>query len=1240
MVYIGHKRHVFNSTGALTNEYHVCLNDTNESHDYINDTNESHVCIKDTILPLPLDGTTHNIESKSLRIITWNINGTGNKHSKLYEEDVQELLFGSNDVVILTETHAKNNLNFEDIPFFTYYNYPRKFVHRNSPCPSGGIGIFIRDTILDGIEIYSNDESIVWVIFKSGFFGWEKDTLLACVYFTPENSSYLTSTNVNTNYFYILRNEVSKHIDKGNILICGDLNARMGQKQDTVENITGTDGPLGPLLQDLSNEHCDSKRYSKDQGENEYGKELIDFCKGTGLVTVNGRMHNDKCIGNYTYYHPNGGKSLIDYLLAMPSYMSNIDSFTVSTKRADSDHVPIRFSIKLPKPVHQNVTVDTGETQMAYKWDASKIGEYKETFTQQGCINFLNKLIEESANPECTSEKMTEIFYDYLNSAIDANFSRRKVKTTTKFPRNKWFDQDCKIAKRKVHDYVKKHDILISPHTEQLRLLQTEYNRIRQNKRRSYEQEIREKLENMMTENLNAYWKLWDSLRPVKVNKSNLALNDLHEYIKSQVRPPDVDYFDQEHMRGIESFVNKYLDSNNEEHNDHIQEIDFDICNAPITEDEIQIHLSKLKNNKSAGIDGISGEFIKTAADELGKPLLILFNHIFDNRDFPKKWAEGIIHPIHKKGSQHVADNYRKITVMAAVGKLFESIMNSRLKYRNIVLEKNDENQFGFKENCRTTDNMFILNSLIDRQKYKKKPLYTCFVDFTKAFDYINRAALYYKLIKRGVNGKLLKIICSMYKNATCRVKWKGNMGGKIDSEFGVLQGGMTSPFLFSEFLYDLKEYLEIEYGAVLGDKLLAYLLFADDLVLCAESAKDLQKLLNGLETFCKKWHLIVSLTKTKVMVYHKKRVTDKFIYNGNEVEIVKQYKYLGAIFSTDTNSPFKKNSEHLSNQAQKALFALNAHVNRNVTYLAPHLAFKMFDVHINPILTYGAEIWCDSKQIDSMERLHLGYLKHVLQVKRSSCTPAIYSECGRFPIILQQKFQIINYWQRIVNLPDDHILKHAYKSYIELHNLGHDNWCKNVKDILTATNLHDVWNEQVIDNKSLLLLKEKLYQEYMNVTIENIQNSDKYPKLRTFKIFKVEYKLENYLTQLKDLRYIKALARFRISSHNLRIETGRYERESLPCGKIVKLHASKRTCKVCNTNKVEDEFHFLIECKTYSHERADLYSTADLNTVMSSEINNKIRFQTIMSSNETNILKALGKYIFTCLNKRMEILQ
>lgn len=87
-----------------------------------------------------------------------------------------------------------------------------------------------------------------------------------------------------------------------------------------------------------------------------------------------------------------------------------------------------------------------------------------------------------------------------------------------------------------------------------------------------------------------------------------------------------------------------------------------------------------MKNNKAPGYDGLVGEFFKYSVDELHNPLYILFNYIFDTGQYPKILAEGIIHPVHKKGSQNETDNYRKITVMSVLGKIFESIVNNRLK--------------------------------------------------------------------------------------------------------------------------------------------------------------------------------------------------------------------------------------------------------------------------------------------------------------------------------------------------------------------------------------------------------------------------------------------------------------------------------------------------------------------------------------------------------------------------------
>ena len=84
---------------------------------------------------------------------------------------------------------------------------------------------------------------------------------------------------------------------------------------------------------------------------------------------------------------------------------------------------------------------------------------------------------------------------------------------------------------------------------------------------------------------------------------------------------------------------------------------------------------------------------------------------------------------------------------MPCIGKIFESVLNNRLSFKNDVCNDNDPYQASLRSNSRTTDNIFILCAIMDKQTCLSKPLYTCFVDFSKAFDYIDRSALYYKLL-------------------------------------------------------------------------------------------------------------------------------------------------------------------------------------------------------------------------------------------------------------------------------------------------------------------------------------------------------------------------------------------------------------------------------------------------------------------------------------------------------------
>ena len=149
---------------------------------------------------------------------------------------------------------------------------------------------------------------------------------------------------------------------------------------------------------------------------------------------------------------------------------------------------------------------------------------------------------------------------------------------------------------------------------------------------------------------------------------------------------------------------------------------------------------------------------------------------------------------------------------MPALSKLFQSILETRLSYKSEVCIDDDPCQAGFKRNSRTIDNIFILQSLVVSQKAHKKTLiYACYIDFTKAFDYVNRDALVFKLKKRFVNGNFLS----------------------------VLQGCVLGPKIFAEFLCDISEYLDRSLGVKLGGMVIMYLLSADDIVLFRTQPKD-----------------------------------------------------------------------------------------------------------------------------------------------------------------------------------------------------------------------------------------------------------------------------------------------------------------------------------------------------------------------------------------------------------------
>ena len=207
------------------------------------------------------------------------------------------------------------------------------------------------------------------------------------------------------------------------------------------------------------------------------------------------------------------------------------------------------------------------------------------------------------------------------------------------------------------------------------------------------------------------------------------------------------------------------------------------------------------------------------------------------------------------------------------------------------------EAQAGFRPGMGTVDNIFVLHGLITHHLNHGKKLFCAFVDFTKAFDYVVRDNLWCKLVKLGLRGNILNIIKSMYESVKSRVKFCGKIGNEYFCSLGVRQGECLSLLLFSLFLNDIEE--QFSHSGVEGLDLDLFkffmLLYADDIVVFANNAEQLQAGLDVLSEYCARWKLKVNVSKTKILVFRKGGMLPRnlvFTYDREPLEIVKSFKY------------------------------------------------------------------------------------------------------------------------------------------------------------------------------------------------------------------------------------------------------------------------------------------------------------------------------------------------------------
>jgi len=1139
-------------------------------------------------------------------VLSWNVHGLS--LNKLEDTDFLNILV-RNDIVFLYESWTSSTSEI-NIPGYVVHNFFRRFQHKNAKRSSGGIVLCIKESLKNGIKIVKNHQnSIIWLQLDHGFFHVEKDIFVCGVYLWGEDSPAYNTIDID--FFQLIEQDVDYFKTLGSVHVTGDFNSRVGHKHDFI-------------ILDKTNEHIDDTDYvpdafidraSLDGKCNAFGTKLLDLCKSSGLRIANGRIGDDYDTGAFTFVSAQG-TSVVDYLLTQYDEFSGISNFNIQPLNEWSDHTPIYFSLC----VNNKVVSPDFEPELRYCWN----DDYKAYF-RTCIIGMLPVFNDMCYNIDSASQNgINRLIHDFtstIREIADPLFTKYTDRGKNKYGsssgvtsliRNKeWFDDACMQAKQR---YLESRRVFNQCHNDESRKNFCEckqiYKKIVQVKKREFKLNKMKELENLRHSRPKEFWKYFSMKNRSKSSRPGSEIS-LHEFFK---------YFSN-----LEKDI---FQTSNEQSEDFRQNHDFDHVNFDeeldfqITFQEIERAVKKLKCNKAYGIDCLLNEYFIHSVDILAPFLCDIFNAILDSGYFPDQWREGIIVPLHKKGDKSDVGNYRGITLLSCLSKLFTSILNERIvayceKYNCI-----SDAQFGFKKGHSTIDAIFSLHTIIQHYLNNKKRLYVAFIDLKKCFDSIYRNGLFFKLHKSGIDGKVLRIIKSMYENIKSCVKHCNNFSDFFEYAIGLRQGEVISPVLVSLFLEDIELFLQerIESGLTINDITLILMLFADDMAILGNTPEDLQNSLDLLHKYCLNWGLEVNSEKTKIMVFRKRGGllhNEKWTYDGKEVEVVESFNYLGTVFSYSGH--FGVNNEHLVGKAVKALNVLL--INCKKIPLKPRILCQLFDSFIGAILNYSSEIWGFTKSKE-LERIHLKFCKRLLHVRLTSCTLAVYGELARYPLYISRYCRIMKYWCKVKD-SDNIILKKTYELGLSDHENGKINWVSNVKKLLDDYGFSDVFSNFTSYNvKSFLLLfKQRVIDCFKQSWYGGVLQSS---VLYEYKSFKETFEYEMYLDLLpNNLRLF--ITRFRISAHSLRINTGRFGRTSIP--------RNERYCLCCDKYDIEDNFHFICICSRYSVLRSKYIPK------LYYQRPSVFKFNNLMSSIDNHILYKLAIFLKLALAERTKYL-
>ena len=614
--------------------------------------------------------------------------------------------------------------------------------------------------------------------------------------------------------------------------------------------------------------------------------------------------------------------------------------------------------------------------------------------------------------------------------------------------------------------------------------------------------------------------------------------------------------------------------------------------------------INKSKARKAPGIDGIVYDILKNETTAI--LLTKLFNLCYTYHKVPDIWVQALIYPIPKSSlnDPRIPLNYRGISLLPVISKLYTSALNIRL---NKFAENNDlivNEQNGFRGDRSCLDHIFVLQNTLRIRNELNNQTFCAFIDFKKAFDYVDREALLYKLRNMGIVGNFYHTIRALYTGAKSCVQINDKLTDWFSVDTGVRQGDSLSPTLFSLFLNDLaKEIKDLDAGIMVAGMCLSILLYADDIVLMAPTPEKLQLMLDLVGKWCRKWGMQINVKKTQILhVRNPQRPRSSFSFScsGSPLIYTDKYKYLGFILH-----------EHLSNTsnvntltaAASRSFGRIYSIFKSVGNLGINTYETLYSSYVQSIMNYASGVW-GFRHYDSPQVLQNRIMRFYLGVHKFAPVSSTKIEMDWLECRESRWLDMLRFFNRINKMNDNRLPKLIYKWDL---GLGLDSWASEIKNIAATLGLPITLNDKEEYDLSI---------SYNRLLAANRQKwaleSGRKPKLRTY--IQV-HNFDHVQTLVKsDLsRYQRSLlSQLKFGILPLKIETDRYQ--GIPL--------EERICKICNSNSVEDEFHFLFHCTALSEARITAFDrmNIDLNS-----LNDYEKMATLVD--KTNI-KSCGKFV------------